>query len=366
MALVDPFRFGHHEVELDALLTGLITRGQRVVCFSPPEGPGALWQAERPDLVDHVAVAIDDAGADPALPRHVDQEARRRGVDRLVLLPSGQYLQPTAPIWTTSVPTTFTVHRLKGLHAQGLRRLRAWSSVRERRARLRSMGSPPNHVLVHTQRAVELAGSCGVRATMARYPLAPPLEGSRRVPAEPRRVLFVGGLRAWKGAALLPQAWRQMPDPPLLHLVGNDAHDDPAVVEALAGLPVERDGGHQDRESVEVAFARASLVVAPYDHTYPRTGATVSVPLEALLRNTPVVVSDAVADQLPPGAPGAVVVATDDAAALARGVTEALDRIEELTAQTADAATWVRHHHGIGTYLEALGCGHATGMVSDP
>lgn len=366
LAFVDPFRFGHHEVHLEALLAELVTQEKTVLCFSPAGGPGAHWAALHPELVSHVPVELDTPRSDPGLAGRVDREAQQRGVRRLVMLAGGQYLPPSTPRWSATVPTTFVLHRMKGLQAPGLTHPRAWPVVRERRARLRTMGAPPHQVVVHTPRALALTSRCGVKATMARYPLAEPVPGAPAGPPEARRVLFLGGLRPWKGAALLPRAWHLLPDPPLLHLVGNDAHDDPALVEALADLPIERDAGHQERATVERAFARAALVVAPYDDTYPSTGAACSVPLEALLRHTPVVVTDAVVDQLPPGSPGAVVVAKDDPAALARGVADALERIDELTAQAREAAAWVRQHHTIGAYLEALEPARETGRVGDP
>jgi glycosyltransferase involved in cell wall biosynthesis len=102
-------------------------------------------------------------------------------------------------------------------------------------------------------------------------------------------------------------------------------------------------------------FRVASLVVAPYRIGFARDGGASGVLLDALAHGKPLLTTEALADQLPAGYPGAVVVKAEDAAHLAEGIEHSLRDLPTLTpAASAAGPAYIDRHHSFKGYVEKL------------
>lgn len=227
------------------------------------------------------------------------------------------------------------------------------SSGRARRAmagvalqRLRRRG---RSVATHTAAGREAVLAAGGLAELV--PLAvsvgdapPPPPGDRR-----RTVLFIGDSRTDKGLAPLAEA-----------LVGLDVEVEVAgAIDAASEASLRRQVpgatvlGRLSRADLVGLYRTAGLVVLPYRSTHAAAGVASAVLLEALCSGCPVVVTPALAPQLP--SPDAAVVAEGESpAALRAAVTAALDRLDALTAAATEQAPELGRRHSFATYTQRL------------
>jgi glycosyltransferase involved in cell wall biosynthesis len=99
----------------------------------------------------------------------------------------------------------------------------------------------------------------------------------------------------------------------------------------------------------------ASFAVLPYRTSGTANGGISASLLDVLAVGLPAVVTEPIARMLPAGYGGAVVVAPDDAAALARGITQAVHDLDGLRARArAEGPTFVLAHHTYEQFLAAI------------
>jgi glycosyltransferase involved in cell wall biosynthesis len=237
------------------------------------------------------------------------------------------------------------------------------------RAVLREIGARGGHVIAHTEVA---------RARVAE--LVPP-----------EQVHLLGWPVVHADAACLAPAWRPDPDGVTLLFAGSARLQKglATLLDAAAGvtgfdrlvvpgrLPPRLRGRLElgdprldlwdrwlDPAEYQGAFARASLVVLPYQRAYLERGTYSSVMAEAMAHGRPLVVSEPLAPLLPPGYRGAVVADAETTAGLAAGLDRALSELDALEeVAMTEGREHVRRDHTYEGYLDAVlrVCGAAAG-----
>jgi glycosyltransferase involved in cell wall biosynthesis len=211
--------------------------------------------------------------------------------------------------------------------------------VRLRRSRLRRVVDHGDIVVVHTKRAAQVVGEFlpaeAVRVVPRLAP--PPVKRQPSVQDGPPRLLFVGDRRHEKGYDLLLEAVRSIPTSvELLHVGSQEdvrAEREPAVQQV--GRSVVRVEGRVTDAQLSSFYARADLVICPYRRAFSEQGAASSVVMEALAHGAPLIVSEALAVELPAGLGGVVVAPNDDGDALAGVIQAAIDDLTSLARRAA-------------------------------
>jgi glycosyltransferase involved in cell wall biosynthesis len=190
----------------------------------------------------------------------------------------------------------------------------------------------------------------------------PRAEARRRLglPAEALVLLFFGIVRPYKGLKHLIDAVAILKDSgqPAILLVAGEIWAGKAAYQQQAarlGLTdhVVLDDRYIPNEELPAFFAAADVFVAPY------VSGTQSASLRtALAFGLPLVVTDAIAGDLPAGAPGAQVVSAADAPALAVGVRRAV--------ADADWAPCAPAEHGWGNVVAEIEAAAGIGGGLDP
>ncbi len=356
IALYDPGRFGHHEVMLPAIIDTLAARGRDVVAFGPVDGPAeATARASERARFEPVG----PGSSDPPPLAEIAVAAAAAGARVLWHLDAGIELERAAP-GRLALPALFIVHRPRLLtwrRVSSLRVDRQLPRIRRRRAALHGLGES-GRVVVHTVEAArEVAGLVDDDPAVVPVPILPPAGGVGDRAPDPERLLWIGALRADKGAPLLPGALDRLDGAPSLEIVGVGRNAVDGVVEALRARRTiwsVSPEGSLDWSAMEAAYRRAALVLAPYPPSPELLGVAPTVHLEALARGVPVVVGRGLAEQLPPDRLGCVVTEGDDEAALASAIDRARGRIDELAEEARRAAAWVAAEHGYAIYVTAL------------
>jgi glycosyltransferase involved in cell wall biosynthesis len=237
-----------------------------------------------------------------------------------------------------------------GLRTAGLRRFLS---------RLTDQGA---QVIVHTQRAREVLGPIAAPNSILQfgYPIHREwiLHADTHIAVDHHRprVLFVGRARREKGLQDLLEAVARLGRDVVIQVAGPQ---DVAVLSSIqrSSPTVEiewLDKFVPDVELMEL-FRTASIVAVPYRGVFRRHGGASGVLLQALAQAKPLITTYAVADQLPTGYGGAVIVPPDDALALAEGLEYALQRIGQLSrAAVAAGPSFVSTHHTFSGYINAL------------
>ena len=211
--------------------------------------------------------------------------------------------------------------------------------VRLRRSQLRRVVDHGDIVVVHTKRAAWVVSEFLPAEAVRVVPRLAPSPVKRPPSARdgPPLLLFVGDRRQEKGFDLLLQAVSSIPTRvELLHVgsqVDNRVETEPAVREV--GRSVLRVEGRVTDAELSSLYARADLVVCPYRRAFSEQGAASSVVMEALAHGAPLVVSEALAVELPASLEGMVVAPNDDGDALAEVIQAALDDLTSLARHAA-------------------------------
>jgi glycosyltransferase involved in cell wall biosynthesis len=217
-------------------------------------------------------------------------------------------------------------------------------------------------IIVHTRRAREVLEPKAAPNTILQfgYPIHREwvLNADTHIAVDHHRpkVLFVGRARREKGLQDLIEAVGRLGLDVVIQVAGPQ---DVAVLSSLQrSSPTVKiewfDKFVPDVELLEL-FRAASIVAVPYRGAFGRHGGASGVLLQALAQAKPLITTDAVADQLPTGYDGAVVVPPDDAVALAEGLEHALQRVDQLSrAAVAAGPSFVSTHHTFSGYINAL------------
>ncbi len=159
----------------------------------------------------------------------------------------------------------------------------------------------------------------------ARFAALPSRESARaelQLPADAPLAVYTGGLLAWKGAEVLVEAARALPEAYFV-LAGGLPDDVERVRRAAGGLPNVRIDGFQAPERVALYLAAGDVGVVP-NRARPAISARYTSPLkvfEAMAAGLPLVASDLPSlREILRHEEDALLVAPDDPAALAAGL----------------------------------------------
>jgi glycosyltransferase involved in cell wall biosynthesis len=143
-------------------------------------------------------------------------------------------------------------------------------------------------------------------------------------------VLFVGSARPEKGLDLAIQAQNRTFEQFRLVITGKQDPDVKAELSRTSSRNIEWVDGFVSSEQLAENYRHASLVVLPYSTAFGRQGGPSSVLLETMSFGVPAVVSDALADQLPPSYEGAVTFEAGSVESLALAIDKALGSLSSL------------------------------------
>ncbi len=187
--------------------------------------------------------------------------------------------------------------------------------------------------------------------------------GPRSVETSAITLLYVGRISKEKGLDVLAAAYKRIAAPHLRLVIVGDGPYRAELEERLAGCAADF-RGHLDGDDLVQAYRDCDLLVFP-----SATDTFGNVVLEAHACGKPAIVTDAGGPQeiIVDGKTG-LVVAANDPAALADGVSTLLDRAK-LAAMGADARTWVQHRSFEQVFFSSLWdvyTGTDTGAAAPP
>ncbi len=268
------------------------------------------------------------------------------------------YLDKTIWTWKPKADTPPTVHVLHHAHHY----LPGGNSIRTglARNRLRTWIDRGDRVAVHTPSAAEILSRFlpAESIVVAGYPARPPAAVAPRAThvSGPPRLLFVGQARREKGAHVFLDALCRLTSPVTVTVAGPQTQAQRRELEAVAlPCPVTWVDKHLDTSELQDQFAAADLVILPYLNDFAAHGGASGVLIDTLANGRPMVTTDALADQLPEGYGGAVVVPAGDAEALAAGIERALTTLSDMQSSAlAEGLEFVHAHHSFASYLADL------------
>lgn len=254
--------------------------------------------------------------------------------------------------------TVFVCHRTGVLDRVPLRlRRRIRRNRSKNRRNLRVLGDTGARFLVHTQAVADrLADFVDERQVVRTgWPVkaadALSLGPDWQPAAADRTILLAGSLRAEKGFQPFLEAVHGLPGYDRLIVPGRiSSHLRRRMM--VTDPRIELWDRWLTEAEYEDTFSRAALVALPYDQNYGERGTMSSVLLEAMSFGRPVVVSRSIRHLLPPNYAGAIVVDVTSAAAIAAGLSDALDVLPALErAAMAEGRRFIAEHHTYEQYL---------------
>ncbi|MGZ4713568.1 MAG: glycosyltransferase family 4 protein [Acidimicrobiia bacterium] len=364
LALFDPSGTSHSGNALRGLAAAAREAGYDTTVFGHPR--------VRPDVVPTGVTWIDRAGPIEPWPDSGRREHRRvvrdtmreygaapgrvfcdLGLDRTVA--SRGRAVPASP------ETIFVLHRVAVFdHVPKRWRRRIRGRRYRNRWELRRLGRAGGRFVAHTDAVAERMADFvpADQITRLGWPVlserAPSLRRDWQPKVEERLVLLAGSIRAEKGFDTFLQgvadtgaAFDRLVVPGRL----------PAPYRELAAIEDPRielwDRWLDESEYLDL-FARAAVVVLPYDARYTNRGTMSSVLLEAMASGRPLLVSPAIAHLLPPGYEGAVVADTT-AAGIAAGLERCFADLDQLERAAMTAGRrHIAEHHTYEQYVAGL------------
>lgn len=271
----------------------------------------------------------------------------------------GRTVQSRGPRIPATPRSAFVIHQTNHIDPSPDRGRQARTITRNR-AVLRDLGERGAAIVVHTavaqERVAELVPAPQVHCLG--WPVAhrdaPCLAPEWRAQPEGRTILFAGSARPQKGLAALLDAARTVEGFDRLVVPGRIRPRLRSLIDTSDPRVELWDRWLSAAEYAE-AFARAALVVVPYQRAYLERGTYSSVMAEAMAYGRPLLVSEPLAPLLPPGYAGAVVADAETEAGLAAGLTEALDSLAALEqAAMTEGREHVRREHTYEGYLDGI------------
>ncbi|NIA25993.1 MAG: glycosyltransferase [Gammaproteobacteria bacterium] len=358
LSLFDDVADGHHTAYLNGIVSAALDHGDYVVAASPEPIPGLDGKRGRWIRVPET--------------RHRQVITGRRVLNRVIRLCASEqidlfanlYLDKT--IWTwprNGARIARTIHVLHHAHhylddRRGLARLRTLSA----RKRLLSWVERGERVVVHTVRAYEILAEFLPKEMIVRigYPVEAGSSTERHPHADgtsrSRQLLFVGQARVEKGAGVLLEALRCLPDDVEVTFIGPQNPSRRAELESRGGASritwIDR---YVSDAELAHSIDSAALVVLPYLDSFGRHGGASGALLDTLARGRPLVTTSVLAPQLPSDYEGAVVVEPDDARSLADGIMSGLSHLTELSRGAENQGpAFIRDQHSFEGYVRAL------------
>jgi glycosyltransferase involved in cell wall biosynthesis len=265
-------------------------------------------------------------------------------------------------IWSSDAVTGLTakVHVLHHAEQLSYRGRRGSARLRTRflRGRLERMAGAGEVICVHNDKTAGILIDLVPPDRIVRlgYPVVPASGSRSPIRTDPPTILFVGAGRYEKGLDLLFAALAADPGMARIRVVGRQ----PPGVRAhlVADYPQVRAtwlDAFVDDATLRHEYETADLAVLPYRSRFGDHGGPSSVLLETLSAGVPIVTTDALADQLPAGYPGALIADSDSAPALIDSLRAACEDLDRLTSDAEDnGPRFISQHHTFPTYLERL------------
>lgn len=164
-------------------------------------------------------------------------------------------------------------------------------------------------------------------------------------------VLSIGSARSDKGIDVLLAA---LADGPRLVILGQQYDGvEERIRREHARTRVEWESGWVSRQRLGEGIRGASVVVFPYQEEFAGYGGASGALAQALAAGKPVIVSDVLAEQVPPS-PACRVVPSTDVAALRRAVNDALREVDDLHRAAAELRGYVETNHTYEGFIERL------------
>lgn len=236
---------------------------------------------------------------------------------------------------------------------------RGWAGARTTilRRHLRKITERGAKVLVHTRRAAATIEDA-VRKTnveIVGYPVFTSPTRSGRPSHDRPNLLFTGAGRRDKGLDLLIEALSFVQGRVDLRVVGAQPHGLRRILDPGNSPSITWIDRRVTDEELRDEYENASLAILPYRQSFGEEGGASGVLLEVLGYGRPIVTTPALRSQLPPNGRGAVVADSDDPSDLARAIDLALQRLDDLSREAAEAGpAFIAENHTFDRYVEAI------------
>jgi hypothetical protein len=266
-------------------------------------------------------------------------------------------------VWAVHQPPVPPDTRSMALRAKVLaRNPRTWrrrTRAAHARSVLRDLARTPSNFVVPSDPARNRLGRVVPveRVHVVPWPIisaAAPPELARGTDGEIVAVM-PGEARAGKGLDVLLNALGATDGITVLDLPTVVAADAQALVRQSGNPRVRMGTTWLPNDDYRARLHAASLAVLPYRTSGAANGGISASLLDVLSVGLPAVITEPIARMLPPGYGGAIVVAPDEAAALARGITQAVNELDALrTRARAEGPAFVLAHHTYEQFLDAV------------
>lgn len=360
ICLYDDVSEGHHDGYLDGLTRALSTAGMDVLACSPTR-PRSLATKPANSWFEVSTVGLRQVRQGRRQLERIADLCQANNVDSIWELNLDKNiwaLPPALRRTRTQAHVLHHVHQYTFAGRSPVGKART-AFLRGRLARLAGRGA---RLVVHTERARQVLSEFvpAEKIIAQPYPVisvADSLPSRKPGPSsDSPRLLFVGQARAEKGLQLLLETLKGAGWPGRLDIVGKQ---DPKVRSELetryASDAVNWIDHFVDDENLMKHYARASLLVLPYRTSFGRDGGASGVLLEGLRSGIPILATSALADQLPPGYPGAVVAVADETDAFRAALELSLDRLADLQSGAREIGpAFIVSNHTYEAYVAGL------------
>lgn len=351
--LYDNVDTGHHRGYIDGLVTAAEERGLGYLVASVTQPPSvrnsASWLPVQPAPLRSVI-------RNRAEIRRTTRRAVERGADSLIDL----YLDKQ--IWSSGAVTGLAsrVHVLHHAEQLSYRGRRGAARLRTRflRGRLGRMAQAGEVICVHNEKTAEILADLVPpdRVLQLGYPVVPTSGSRTPLRTDPPTILFVGAGRYEKGLDLLFAALAADPGVAQIRVVGRQP--DGFRSKLGADYPQVRATWLDEfvaDAALKTEYETADLAVLPYRSKFGEHGGPSSVLLETLSAGVPIVTTDSLANQIPPGYSGAVIAESDSVSALSESLRAALESLDRLSSDAEILGPrFISEHHTFPTYLDRL------------